>query len=94
MKKEFTKEMVAEIEKANNEVKGTSVYGAYYVPFEAKTKGRWHHIGWGPANRTGVIKKTNNGNLYVYYTDSYGNEYRFGLTNIYCKKFNITSEVA
>jgi hypothetical protein len=82
MMREFTTEMLAKVEASNESVKGTCNYGAYYVPFEAKTKGKWHFLGWGVANRTGVIKKINN-TYYVYYKDGFDNDYRFRLTDIY-----------
>lgn len=89
MKREFTKEMVDKVLEANEQVKGTAVYGAYYVPFEAKTNGKWHLIGWGVANRAGIIKKGRNNTLYVYYTDGYGNEYRYELRHIFIDMFNL-----
>lgn len=89
MSREFTTEMLKQVEEMDSKVKGTSCYGAYYVPFEAKnTSGRWYHLGWHTANRTGTIKNVK-GKFYVYYKDGFGNDYRYALTPIYIKMFNL-----
>ena len=92
MAKEFTKEMMELAVAKSNSVKGTPHYGAYYVPFEENLNGKWYFLGWGDANRTGTIKKGRNGGLFVYYTDAWGNRFRFLLTTALVELFNLTSE--
>lgn len=85
----FTDEMVEQATKANESVKGTSVYGAYYVPLESKNKaGKWTFISWTHNYRVGVIRKFRD-KLYVYYLDGFGNEYRYELTYALRKMFNL-----
>ena len=89
MLKEFTKEMVEKAEQANESVKGTSVYGAYYVPLESKnTSGKWVFISWTHNYRVGVIRKFRD-KLYVHYLDGYGNEFRYEITYALSKMFNL-----
>lgn len=77
---EFTKEMVERAIKANESVKGTPFYGAYYVPLESKNKsGKWVFLSWTHNYREGIIKKFRD-KLYVYYQDGYGNDFRYKIT--------------
>ena len=89
MMKEFTKDMVEKAKQANESVKGTLVYGAYYVPLESKNKsGSWVFLSWTHNYREGVIKKLRD-KFYVYYQDGYGNEFRYEITYALRKMFNL-----
>ena len=54
--KEFTKEMLDKLIKANEEVKATPYYYRYHMQCDAKTNGRWNYIGWYIPNKCGIIK--------------------------------------
>lgn len=89
---QFTKEMVEMAETANNSVKGTSMYGAYYVPLESKNNaGKWVFLSWTSNYREGTIKRVRD-KIYVYYKDGYNNEFRYELT--YALRQMLNLEVA
>lgn len=89
MSRHFTKEMVEIATRANDTVKGTSNYGAYYVPLESRTKsGRWAFISWTHNYREGVIRRFRD-KLYVHYLDGHGNEFRYEITRALREKLNL-----
>ena len=66
MKKEFTKEMLDKIVKANESVRGTSNYYFYHMSccFKSSTSGKWVFLGNYIPYQTGHFKKYRD-NLYI-----------------------------
>lgn len=76
--KEFTREMLEKLTKANDDVKGTPYYITYHMEKDMKFNGRWKFFGHGVPHQEGKIK-TVGLTTYIITTDSYGMDTRYAV---------------